>query len=70
MSQQPSIISSLKFNAGTPPPEWIKATDDMEHRARMLSLWEMTIGLIKDEPLLSDDQTRFLAMIADHKVSI
>ena len=63
------IPSDLRFDAGTPPSQWIKFGQSVEMKARILSLWEMTEELIHNEKILSKDPDRFLAMIHDHKVS-
>ena len=63
------IPADLKFDAGSPPPQWLKSCADIESKARALHLWETTIGLIHNEKALSEDPKRFLAMINDHRVS-
>jgi hypothetical protein len=63
------IPSDLKFDAGTPPPQWLELPTTVNIRALILHLWEMTMGLIHNEEALSRDR-RFLAMAAEHRVSI
>jgi hypothetical protein len=57
------------FNPGPPPPGWLEPSQLLKHKARIVSLWNTTVGLIHDERLLQADPNRFLAMIGDHKVS-
>jgi len=64
-----SPLSTLEFEAGTPPQFWIEKSQSTGLTARILSLWETTISLIAGEWVLGQDQLRFLAMIHDHKVS-
>lgn len=63
------IPSDLKFDAGTPPPQWLELSTTVNIRGLILHLWEMTMGLIHNEKALSRDR-RFLAMAAEHRVSI
>ena len=63
------IPADLRFDAGSPPPQWLTSCDDSDSRTRALHLWETTMGLIHNENSLSGDPERFLAMINDHRVS-
>lgn len=65
----PSHPSLLVTSAGSPPKEWIKTSHRVQLNARIISLWETTVFLIRDEAILGQDQQRFLAMIHDHKAS-
>lgn len=63
------IPSHLRFDAGTPPSEWLDPSTNIAVTAVALHLWEMTVSLIHNEEALSEDQDRYLAMVYEHWVS-
>lgn len=63
-----AVPPDLEFDPGSPPKQWLE-TPDLEARVTALGLWEMTVGLIHNEEVLSADPRRFLAMVHEHKVS-
>lgn len=50
------------------PSEWFCHSSQVQHTARILSLWERTVELIAWEQYLSADEQKYLAEIEDHKV--
>jgi len=62
------IPPDLEFDPGPPPQQWLEIPY-LETRTRGLCLWEMTVGLIHNEKILSENPRRFLAMVHEHKVS-
>ena len=61
------ISSDLEFDARSPPRQWL-TFHSIEVKVKALCLWDMTIGLIHNEAILSKNPERFLAMIHEHKV--
>ena len=68
MAQNSILIDSLSIDAGSPPEEWLDGSYKVDVSARIISLWETTVCLIKNEQVLSENQREFLAAIHDHKV--
>ena len=68
MAQESSLLSPLIIDSGSPPEQWVKDSYKVDVNARILSFWEASVSLIKNEGVLGQDQKRFLAMIHDHKV--
>lgn len=61
--------ASLTVIVPPPPESWRSALQEVPLGLALLSLWETTICLIANEPILGQDQRRYLAMINEHRVS-
>ena len=68
MEQPSTPHNALLIDAGTPHEEWLRVSSSRTCTAIILSLWETTVGLIKNEEVLGKNQERFLATVHDHKV--
>jgi hypothetical protein len=69
MSQDTFLTTIAWVDIVSPPQGWLKPENTADLNARILSLWETAVCLIKNEKILCENQLEFLAMIHDHKVS-